>query len=215
MPEPIFSAEDRIDGQPPSSDAAARVAALEAENEQLKKDLFKAKAQDPPPNAPPAPPAPPTGKEFWTDPINTSQKVARETFMQLAQPMQAALINAARMACKEAHPDFDQFKETMQTLLDKMDRWLWTDPVTWETCYTHARGLDFEKGVAAAEARARRPIGEPPTPPGTPPPTPRTLGDIEMQVCAGLEISPETYLKHEERMRKNEWPLTMSNTRRR
>ncbi len=211
MPDTTFKEEDyaglptELNGKSPAEIAA----------------YYESKATERSPTQPPT--NPPNGKltaaDLYTDPAAAIARVA-PTREELASS-NTTLIEAAELVAKSKHPDWDDFAADVKTIMAKCTPEAQRDSQMWETAYYNIKGHKTDELVKAAATAPNAPGGEPPTAPGAPAPAeeglrfPEGMETKGKALLEGLDVSRDGYLSARKRIEQGEWPLTMSNIKRR
>lgn len=237
---PVFGAGDRVDPPAPGGGGGSGLPAelqgktpaeIVAYYQERERNL-RAELAPPLPNPPagPAPPAGPTNADFFSRPVDSTERViqakalTREEWDRTTASLRPSLIWLAKRQVMERHPDFSRVSAKVEEIAKQMPEWQHTDPVLWETIYTQAKGLEYDR--LSAEDRTRPPVitGEPGNPGAGAAPVPQDLSQVTLpglkpyqtaaHVVDKLGITPDQYRKSDKILQDDGMlPLTLDTRR--
>lgn len=162
------------------------------ERENILQDQLRTARQAPPPRQDP----PRKTFDIFNDPegsvTRTVDERVNERITEVTNVATPGLVAAARMACRDLHPDFGKFAGEIEKTMGGMSPQAQMNPQFWEVAYLTAKGKMADRMVEEAVTRATSPV-ERPTPPVEAPKEPRKLSAEEEQVAELLGISSDRY----------------------
>jgi hypothetical protein len=220
VPDPVFTPSDAV-SQPPSGGALP--AELQGKSPEQVAAYYQdqIRQRDAAASAASTPVAqnPPSTSDFWFDPARaTAQAVqahapSKEQFNQLNEVAKRGLKLTAKNAVREKYSDFARFADDIEKMVGMLPELQQCDPIFWETVYYQVKGIRADELVKEADQKARMPV-EPVNPAASTPTTPVELTSTQRKIAENLGLGDEGYRKAQERMDKQEWPLTMDNRKR-
>jgi hypothetical protein len=183
-----------------------------------------APAPMPTPAVPAAAPAPapvekPSASDFWSNPIDTIERVVQNAVAPVTAATQRDAIVAARNTVAQSDPQYAQFEGAVLQQLQGVSNEALADPRTWEFAYNTVLGRLYRSGqlaAPAAPAPAPAPTPEPtsrfaPTtffteparPNGTSTPAGVTLDSAKAEMARKMGLSVEQYTTWERMLRGN------------
>lgn len=219
MPEPVFSAEDRVDQDalPPElkGKTPKQIVDYFAERERLLREQ----------NRPPLP-AKAVAEEEKIDLFgpDASGSIKREIDRKVNEGISRttavaipALIAAARTTCRDNHKDFDKFAADIEKFISPMTPENQMNPQFWEIAYLTAKGTKADQMVTEAIDRTKQEhaVSERPTARQNEEIKPKELSVSERTVAEKLGMTAEHYSKAAQRYEAEDGrlPLTLDSAK--
>lgn len=199
MPDPVFSAEDRVDNDalPPElvGKTPKEIAQYyQRQNQILADQLERTQRAAPPKKETPAP------AEEKFDIFNDAEgsvdrrvkKQVNEALASASSMIAPGVIGGIRVSMSTTHKDWAKFGSEVEKRMSKFSAEGQMNPEFWESTYLLVKGENADKLVEEAVNTARNPI-ERPTAKGQEPAAPRALDDQEKVIAGKFGMSAEKY----------------------
>lgn len=218
MPDPVFSAEDRVDNEalPPElvGKTPKEIAQYYQRREQIMLDRID---RTPPPSTKKEIPAEPAF-DIFNDPKGSVDRtvVARvnEALSSATATVAPAVIASCKIAMSNNHQDWGKYKAEVERTMATFSPDAQMNPDYWENTYLLAKGKNADKAIEEAVNQARNPV-ERPTPKGEDPPKPRSLSDQERIIALRFGDTDAEYVAASARYETTDGllPFTMDTER--
>ncbi len=198
MPDPVFSAEDRVDNDalPPElvGKTPKEIAQYYQRQNQILADQLERTQRAVPPKKEPVV----TEEKF--DIFNDAEgsvdrrvkKQVNEALANASSMIAPGVIGGIRVSMSSSHKDWTKFGSEVEKRMAKFSAEGQMNPEFWESTYLLVKGENADKLVEEAVNTARNPI-ERPTAKGQEPPAPRALDDQEKVIAGKFGMSAEKY----------------------
>ncbi len=208
MPDPVFSAEDRVDNDALPPELVGKTPKEIAQYYQRQNQILANQLEISQRQTPPARKETPTVPEEKFDIFNDAEgsvdrkvnKRVSEALANASSVIAPGVIGGIKVSMSTAHAkDWSKFGAEVEKRMAKFSAEGQMNPEFWESTYLLVKGEMADKMIEEAVNTARNPI-ERPTPKGQEPPAPRALDDAEKIVAGKFGMSAEKYRTASDRL---------------
>lgn len=163
-----------------------------------------------------------TREQYDNDPLAATQRmidansVSRAEWNQLTTAAQKTLVETAKNNAKQGKKYWDRLAPEIEAAIAKCDPAAQMDSSLWTMAYNEALGRNLatiQSEEAAAELSRQSASAEGVSNGSTAPEVPRILSSRELQICEGLNITPDQFRRGEKNLAVNKFPVTLDNRR--